>query len=178
MYHKHLTEGIVIKGMDRGDSNKVLTLLTKEFGLLYVTVQNARSESSKLRYGIQDFTSGNFSLVRGRHSWKLVGAEAKNNFWVDTENDLRLLKVRILYLVKKLAGEEKNEMLYEVVNNVIEFVAEDQNIIKEKEIGAVLKLLKSSGFLKEEISEIENLSKDREKAIEVINHSLKMAGIC
>jgi ABC-type uncharacterized transport system ATPase subunit len=80
-------------------------------------------------------------------------------------------------LAKKLAGEEKNEAFYSTIDDILNFTAQDKNLIKEKEISTILKLLKSSGFLKEETHEIEELSKDTKKATEIINHSLKMAGI-
>ena len=181
MYHKHLTEGIVIRGMDRGDSSKVVTLLTKEFGLVYASVQNARAETSKLRYGIQDFTSGTFSLVKGRHSWKLVGTEARGNFWINSEEgqngSSKFTKARVLSLARRLSGEEKNQEFYEALESLLNFKEKDQEKLKEKELETILKMLKTSGFLKEDELEIETLVKDRRRAIEIINNSLNMAGL-
>jgi recombinational DNA repair protein (RecF pathway) len=64
--------------------------------------------SSKLRYNLEDYSFGTFSLVRGREVWRLTGAEKQ-----ELPEKLSLVRARVLNLVKRLVqGEEKNEKLF------------------------------------------------------------------
>jgi len=83
----------------------------------------------------------------------------------------------VLSLARRLSGEEKNQEFYEALESLLNFKEKDQEKLKEKELETILKMLKTSGFLKEDELEIETLVKDRRRAIEIINNSLNMAGL-
>ncbi len=170
MYHKHRTEGIIIKGRERGEGSKVVTLFSREFGLIYASVQNGRSQSSKHRGHIEDFTIGNFSLIKGKHGWKLVGADANKNLWINSGISLeqKNIAARVLYLVSKLIGEEKNEELYQIVKEFL---------VNFEELPVLLLILKNLGYVKETNTEIVEISQDKKRAISIINNSLTAAGI-
>jgi len=171
VYHKHNTEGVIIRGSERGEASKDILLFTKEFGLIYASVQNARSLESKLRYSIQDFTIGNFVLVRGKHSWKMVGAEINRNIY----QGLTLI-ANIFNLLRKLIGEEKNEELYEIIRNFLDDLENtDSNQTKNLETLTVLRILKNQGLLEENEKQIEILSGNLSQAIKTINASLSAA---
>lgn len=179
MYHKHNTEGIILAGFDRGDSNRAVCILTEKFGLITARVQSARSLSSKLRYSTQDFSLGRYSLLKGKNEWKLVGGEVDRNFFslYDCE-EKRLTMARVLSLIERLSGEEKNENLYEVVltflSSLIPALREEIKIVENL---AVLRILKNLGFLKENQDEIESLAPNIIKAVKLINQSLEAASI-
>lgn len=177
MYHKHNTEGVIIGGSEKGESSKNLHIFTREFGLIYASVQNVRSINSKLRYGVQDFTCGYLTLVHGKNSWKLVGAESGKNFWTLLDNkEKQITAAHIFSLLRKLTGEEKNEELFTIVINFLNsLVLSELSEIKMLEILTVLKILQNLGYLNATGEEIEALSANKKSAIELINKSLKEA---
>jgi len=56
-------EGIVIKDIAYGETSKILTLLTKDYGILSVLSKGCRSIKSKLRSVSGKLTYGNFYIV-------------------------------------------------------------------------------------------------------------------
>jgi len=175
MYHKHNTEGIIIGENERGEASKNVAIFTREFGLIYASVQNGRALASKLRYGVQNFSEGSFVLVHGRNSWKLVGAESKRNIWTTLgDREKRRIAANIFSLLRKMVGEEKNEELYEIVGSSAESLQTiELEEAKQLEIRTVLQILKNQGLLVENAEDIENLVLDKNKAIKIINESLK-----
>jgi len=75
MYSVYTTAGFVLGSAERGEANKIYSIYTKDFGLVRASAQAVRLEKSKLRYNLDDFTHGHFSLVRGKELWKLTGSE-------------------------------------------------------------------------------------------------------
>ena len=149
MYHKHNTEGVVIGGSERGETSRSIVLFTRDFGLIHVSVQAGRAMASKLRYGVQDFTLGNFTLIKGRHTWKLVGAEEKLNILPDIK-DKKVVLANIFNLISKFSGEDKNEKLYDIVLDSIPLFkdVEEREELKALESLIVLRILENLGFVR------------------------------
>ncbi|AOV07882.1 DNA repair protein RecO [Sporosarcina ureilytica] len=59
-------EGIVIRTMPYGESNKIVTLLTQEAGKITVMARGAKKPRSKLAAVTQPFTHGSFLIRKGR----------------------------------------------------------------------------------------------------------------
>jgi DNA repair protein RecO (recombination protein O) len=168
MYHKHNTEGIVIRGSERGEASKDILIFSREFGMIYASVQNARAMNSKLRYSVQDYCVGEFTLIKGKNSWKLVGAEVQRIL----NTNLNILS-NIFLLLRRLSGEEKNEELYEIILetlNNLESIQENENLV-------VLKILKNLGYLEQTEDQIVEISQNRSQALEIINNSLRAADL-
>ncbi len=86
--------------------------------MIGATAQGVRLSQSKLRYHMQDFSYGLFSLVQGKEVWRVVGAkEVEGVEEVKKEN--QKLYVQILTLLKRLLpGEEKNERLFDMLEKL------------------------------------------------------------
>lgn len=77
MPHAHYTvSGWILEERSVGEASAVLRLFTEEFGVIDVSAQSVRALASKLRYQLGRGRSGRFTVVRGRETWRLVGAEA------------------------------------------------------------------------------------------------------
>ncbi|WP_411347542.1 DNA repair protein RecO [Paenibacillus sp. WLX2291] len=57
-------EGIVIRSMDYGEGNKIMTLCTETHGKVAVFVRGARKAKSRYAALVQPFTHGEFSFLR------------------------------------------------------------------------------------------------------------------
>ena len=69
------TEGIILNSLDQGEADKVLTVFTKEFGMMRLFARGTRRVMSKLNKFLNLFSYGRFGFVSGRDSWHLVDAE-------------------------------------------------------------------------------------------------------
>jgi DNA repair protein RecO len=192
MYHKHQTQGIILKSYDSGDSNKKIALLTEDLGLIYAHVQSGRSLQSKLRGSIQEFSLGRFTLVKGTGGWKAVGAYTDRNVFKEFRRDEKRLKVvsSIFSLVRGLVGEGAHaENIYVPLKSFLEgFGAVPAEDIKSAEYGTLIKILYELGYVspKEELSGVlsdfslssDNLrvvKNNKEKIVAAINQALAAA---
>lgn len=111
MHTIHTTEGFILKSANFGEANKYFFIFTKEFGLIKAAAQGVRLLKSKLRYGLEDFSLAQVSVVRGKEIWRLTSAEKKMVI-KDTAKFLLLSRIFSL-LLRLLHGEEKNNLLFE-----------------------------------------------------------------
>jgi DNA repair protein RecO len=115
MHTVSTTSGFIVGSRPRGETGKLLTIFTREFGLIYASAQGLRSESSKLRYHTQDFSFGTYSLVRGKEYWRLTGADSTirpfqhlNKAKSDTIARLTIILKRLLH------GEEAHPEVFDL----------------------------------------------------------------
>ncbi len=152
MYHLYHTDALVLGGAPSGEGSKTITLFTRELGLLSATAQSVREERSKLRYGLQDFSYAEVTLVRGKEYWRLTGAELLSNLGDECEGGGAALRMtgRICKLLKQLlTGEEKNEPLFVAVTEGLQCIREkkDAGLLEGTEIVLVLRILYLLGYL-------------------------------
>jgi DNA repair protein RecO (recombination protein O) len=180
MYHIYTTPTFIIHSSPYGESGKFLLLFTRDFGMIGVIAQGIRLSKSKLRYHIQDGNFSNVSIIKGKEVWRLTGAH-EISYSRNT-----LLQLKILKLLKRLLhGEEKNEKLFEIIEELY------KTDINKKDIEAVegltiLRILNTLGYIKnnDEIeiflkdtsltnSIIEQLRSIQSKIVVTINQALK-----
>lgn len=82
--------GINLKGTPMGESDRLLTILTKEFGLIRAVAPGSRKHESTLRGRSGLFVINQLLLVKGRNLDKIVQAESLTSF-VGLSQDLRKL---------------------------------------------------------------------------------------
>lgn len=127
-HHVYTTEGFVIGGAPSGESNKFFYIFTKDLGLVGASAQSVRAYTSKLRFGLQDFSHSMISFVKGKNSWKITNAVPQKNFYSLFRDDTAklVLSANVLALLKKLlAGEEKNQALYELLSRAFDFLEKE-----------------------------------------------------
>ena len=150
MYHKFGTEGLVLQKRGVGEANISVVLLTRELGLARATARSARTERSKLRYGLEPMTLGTFSLVRGKHEWRLTGVEHADRTLLACAGNRRLSLGRIVRLLMRLIqGEEVNKLLFTDVTIGFSSLAqaESEQDAASIECIVVLRILSRLGYL-------------------------------
>lgn len=193
MYCKHHTKGIVVGSRIEGDSNKLLTVFTENFGLINAKVQGARNLHSKLRGGSQDFSFGEFSLIHGKTGWKVVSVRAEINFYEKfKESSAKLIIAgNIFNLIKKLIAEEETHDSY---NSVFSVVLNLFNFLKEAKEGDIalaecltlVRILHSLGYMRHDpelsipiasaeigANDLKLIAPKRAQIIKLINESLQ-----
>ncbi len=152
MYHLYHTPAFVVGSSPRGEGSKVFSLFTRELGLLRATATSVREERSKLRYGLQDFSYSEVTLVRGKEFWRLARAEPRFSVATELRGRVSALYMfgRIFRLLERLlAGEEKNEQLFTAVLESMRFVsgASEVKRVEGVEVVLVLRILYLLGYL-------------------------------
>ena len=72
--------GITLKSMPMGESDRLLTILTKEHGLVRAVTPGARKPKSSLRAISTAFVVGDLLIVKGRSLDKLIQADCRASF--------------------------------------------------------------------------------------------------
>ncbi len=117
MAHKIVvTDGIVLAKRGVGEAHTTIALLTREAGLVWARATSARLAESKLRYGLEPFTTARYSMLRGRAEWKLVGVENISREILSAHAAARAAVGRAGKLTLRLvAGEEASPELFDTV---------------------------------------------------------------
>lgn len=108
-------------------ADRMCRLMTRDSGMLDARATGVREERSKMRYALQPFSVCRVTLVRGKHEWKLTGAESVSNaYFKAKDRAARGALLKLAKLVERLVvGEESNPMLYATVHDGFMHLAED-----------------------------------------------------
>lgn len=151
-YHVYTTKGLVLYGGAQGETDKYFSIFTEELGLVFVLGKGIRKSESKLKSHTDDLTLGEFSFVRGKKGFRLIGARGVEQIWKAFKNEPTKRKVLITVLqtlVMLLAGEEPNKELFTIFTNALAFLQETQ--LTHSEINAwkgvtLLRILSILGY--------------------------------
>ncbi len=151
-HHIHHTHGLIISSRNTGEANKMLTIYTRELGLVRAVVQGIRLQRSKLRYSLQDFSYANVDLVQGRDIWRVTSASTISSFpFARVEKTSLLLIARTGSLLERLCqGEEANEKIFDDVVQAF-YLLDDPELSNESrialELHLVLRILNQLGYI-------------------------------
>ncbi|PCI30242.1 DNA repair protein RecO [Candidatus Wolfebacteria bacterium] len=148
MYDVHTTEGIVLASTGIGEANKLVTLFTSDFGLVYATAQGVRLQKSKLRFRLVDYSVISLSLVRGRGRWRLTNV-LEDDSSIKKNQDILLFRARIGSLLKRLIhGEESDPTLFSILNESFKSASSaNADDIEYIETLTVLRMLNRLGYI-------------------------------
>ena len=95
-HHIYHTQGFVLSSRNVGEANKILTVFTRELGLIRATVQGIRLNKSKLKFSIQDLSFATIDFVKGKEVWRITSAKSITSFpLARANNDSLVLIMRI-----------------------------------------------------------------------------------
>ena len=149
MYQKYHTEAIVLGSEARGEADRSIALMTRDFGLVRVRASAVRSEHSKMRYASQNYSCAVVSLVKGKRGWRLAGAASRA---LPKSAPGLSAFVRICELTQRLvAGEEKNEYLFDVLAEAHRVLMDTTaDAVPTIEIVSVARILFALGYISAE----------------------------
>lgn len=168
MHPIYTTQGFIIDSRPRGEAGKLISIFTRDFGLIVASAQGIRLEKSKLRYHAQDHSFGTFSLVRGWEFWRLTSAQGSritgsseseaHGKSDDPASDFPSfaygsgLIVRLALLLRRLLhGEEAHPELFDLVQSCRRFIEENPGLDDERsqtlESLVVIRILSELGYV-------------------------------
>ena len=149
MYSIYTTRGFVLGSTERGEANKIFSIYTEDFGLVRASAQGVRLEKSKLRYNMDDFAHGYFSIVRGKELWRLTGSERDGE--TITSIEVKRIMARVLNLVRRLVhGEERNHQLFIALDEMMKKARDISQNTKDLvpfELLSLLRVLHTLGYI-------------------------------
>lgn len=142
------TEGIIIKTLDYGEGNKILTLYTANYGKISLMARGAKKTKSRLSGVTQLFTYGQFIFFKGSQMGTLNQGEVIQRF-VEVQKDIHKTAF-VAYLVelvdRMVEPEQPDPYLFRQLLSGIEQI----NQGKDSEIVArifEMKMLRHAGYL-------------------------------
>ncbi len=146
MYKIYTTEAIVLGGRPSREADKVLTLLTRDLGLIQAVAKGVRKEASKLRYALADRSQGLVSLVRGKDVWRITNILPQSSY--ANRGEVARMTARVGQLAKRLVPPEAvEETLFDTYATFLELSLKPKIDIASLEILAVLHILRVCGYV-------------------------------
>lgn len=110
VYH---ADALVIRSREFGESDRVLTLFSREMGKLQAVAKGVRKPKSRQRAGAQLFTYGDFLIYKGKTLDTISQCSAKESFphlWNDLERSFAAAGVVELLDISTIPGQPNQEL--------------------------------------------------------------------
>lgn len=122
MFVHYRTRGFVLKKTDRGESDRIFIVFTKDFGRLELLAKGERKIASKLRGGLELFYLSEIEFIQGKIFKTLTDAVLAEKFSNIRKNLLKLkISHRISEVLDRLvAGEEPDKEIWNLLNEVFD----------------------------------------------------------
>lgn len=117
MFINYRTQGFILKKINRGEADQLLTIYTRDFGRLEILARAIRKISSKLRSGAEIFYLSEIEFIQAKTHKTLTDAILIDKF-DNVRSDLRKLKIshQIAEVFDKLVkGQEPDEKLWHLL---------------------------------------------------------------
>ena len=131
------TEGLVIKEMNVGESDRLVTLFTREFGLIKAFAAGAKNIKSKKGAATSLLTYSSFTILQKKGTFRIYEATPISCFFTVGEDLETLCLSQYFCEICYKFGEENvpNEELMRLILNSLHF------IVKEKRNKSVIKAI-------------------------------------
>ncbi|MDQ7092297.1 DNA repair protein RecO [Desulfosporosinus sp. PR] len=110
VYH---ADALVIRSREYGESDRILTLFSRELGKLQAVAKGVRKPKSRQRAGAQMFTYGDFLLHRGKTLDTVSQCSPKESFsylWSDLDRSLAATNMAELLDISTVLGQPNTEL--------------------------------------------------------------------
>lgn len=143
------TDGLVVKEQSVGERDRLITILSSDYGLIRAFVHGSKSVKSKLLSGTQLFSYADFLLYKGKNSYNVNSAVVKNIFF-GLRSDIEALSEAfyLAELFSELAPEndDASELLSLLLNSLYLLDKKKKEPLSVK-AAAELRLMALSGFM-------------------------------
>lgn len=122
MFLHYKTQAFVLREIERGESDKVFTVFTRNFGRLEILGKAIRKIKSKLRAGVPLFSKTEIEFIQGSNFKILTDAsiiEDFENIKKHTGNLRTALKITEI-LNELIRGQERDEKIWQLFSQVLQ----------------------------------------------------------
>lgn len=167
MKRTYRTEGIILKGFNFGETDRILTIFTKHYGKIKARAPGVRRLTSRKAGNLELFNQARIFLVKGKTFDILTEAETIESF-EKARDDLK--KVSLFYylveIVDRLTPEgQENQLVYEYLTEAFKNITQGNSLRKEA-ISFQKNILKFLGFGLPQTQDFQTLNTFIENIIE------------
>lgn len=177
------------------EADRIYSVLTEEFGLLWARAIGVRKQESKLRASLEPYSLIDISLVRGKEYWRVTNAHKSLSLSEEFRDSPEYLRVfaRVLSLLEKLVvGEDRLPTLLSEIEDVVDTVRHEEFVPEEAElveVYLVIRVLSVLGYVsKDDVSEelwgkalskesLPTISREKSALVTVINRGIEVSGL-
>lgn len=130
------SQGFILKKTDRGETDQIFTIYTRDFGKLEILGKAIRKIKSKLRSGTEIFYLSEIEFIQGKTYKTLTDAILIKKF-LNLRKDLRKLKIafQISEIFDKLIkGQEPDEKIWQLLDETFEKLNNQQLTINNQQL--------------------------------------------
>ena len=145
------------------ESNKLVVLYTREFGLIYTSTQSIRELKSKMRFHTNALSLVDVDVIRGRDIWKITGIhENISSLGLAGTHWYSLLHRLATLLLRLCSGEEAHDEIWQDILKTYYYVQSKKDLDPKYydaiEIILVVRLLHYLGYWEgeEDVLSLEN----------------------
>ncbi len=143
------TDGLIIREQQTGEDDRLVTLLTRDYGVIRAFVRGAKRIRSKSQSSTQLFAYGNYSIYRGKDAYSIDEAQPIEIFF-DLRNDITALSLAQYFceLAGELApAEEDAEEYLKLILNALHMLMKNKKSHDQLKAIVELRLLTLSGYM-------------------------------
>lgn len=146
MYQKYQTEALILGSRERGESDKIFALYTRDFGLVWARATGVRKEASRTRFALQNGAYIQTGLIRGKKGWRITGPVCVGYLAGASRGAPTFARISALVL-RLVHGEEENRYLFEALAEGHAALSASNENGPTIEIVCVARVLYSLGYL-------------------------------
>lgn len=122
--NKLTTSAIVLSRINFGESDKIITVITPEYGTLSLLARGVRKVKSKLAGGIELFSVSNISFIKGKNDIStLVSTRLQTHFHhIVTDIDRTMTGYDILKFLKSATKESSDPDYYRLLLQTLTYL--------------------------------------------------------
>jgi DNA repair protein RecO (recombination protein O) len=137
----------VLSRTDYGEKDRILTIITPNYGKLKAIAKSVRSAKSRLAGGIELFADNELGLVEGRGELYTVTFSKMKRYFGDIARDMdkSAYAYECLKAVNKLAPEHAGGVYYDGLAKLLEALSENKVLLAQIKIWYGLELLDTLG---------------------------------
>lgn len=152
-YYLYKTKGLILKKRDCGESGKIYSFFTEEYGRVEVFAQGVRFLKSKLRHSLDGASLIRICFISASGDlWKLVDA-SETIALSGVKSDFNKLQTatRIFNFIDRLVrGQESDKFLWKIIEESLLFLENNdftRDSLKDFELLVKLRVLAQLGYV-------------------------------
>jgi len=145
--NRNVTTGIVLTRINFSEADRIITVLTPDFGKVRLMVKGARKPRSKMAGGIELFGVSYITFIEGRGDINtLISARPQTNY-KNIVNDIKrtMLGYKVLKRVNKVTEDAPGNEYFDLLKSTLEALDNSKLSNDAVEFWFILQLLKISG---------------------------------
>ncbi|AFS78816.1 DNA repair protein RecO [Gottschalkia acidurici 9a] len=155
------SKGVVIRQTKYSESDRILTIFTKDKGKIQAIAKGARKPKSKLISSTETFCYSEFILYKGKSLYNINQGDVIDSFYSLREDIYKLsYATYILELVdSSLLDEEPNDILFELLVKTLKILSEAKGNYKKLLLAFQIKYISFIGY-KPQLNQCVNCGND------------------